>query len=142
MAANRVRVAALLRGHHGDEDAVLSAEIAAHRGDRTVLIPALETAFVPEQTLDVLGRDPDFGVVLMVARNPRTRPETLERIYREAKYPPYFFQALAANPHTPVPVLRALAQHTHENSGIAPALSRNPSTMPGSSSTIKMLAIV
>jgi hypothetical protein len=128
IAANRVRIAALLRGHPGDEDAALSAEIAAHRGDRTVLIPALETAFVPEETLDALGRDSDLGIVLIVARNPRTRPETLERIYRGASYPPYFFQALAANPHTPVPVLRDLAQHSHENSGIAPALASNPST--------------
>jgi hypothetical protein len=130
IAANRVRIAALLRAQPGEEESVLSAEIAAHRHDRTVLIPALETAFVPEDMLDALSRESDLGIVLMVANNRRTRAETLEHIDRRATYPPYFFQALAANPHTPQPVLRELAHRSSENSGIAPALTHNPSTPP------------
>ena len=109
IAENRRAIELLLRDNQGREGAALDAEIGRHRGDRTFLIPALEMPFVSEEVLDGLSANDDLGVVLTVARNPRTRSDTLERIYRTSSYPPYFFQALAAHKNTPLAILRRLA---------------------------------
>jgi len=106
---NRVRIARIVQEHPGNESAALDAEIERHRTDRTFLIPALETSFVSAETLDRLASDSDLTIVLWVARNPRTRSETLERIYRTSRYPRYFFQALAEHKNTPRDVLDAIA---------------------------------
>jgi len=106
---NRVRIAQLVQEHAGNESAALDAEIEQHRTDRTFLIPALETAFVSEEALDMLASDSDLTVVLWVSRNPRTRSDTLGRIYRTSSYPRYFSESLAVHRNTPREVLDALA---------------------------------
>lgn len=125
---NRIQIARIIHEHVGDEGAALDGEIERHRTDRTFLIPALETSFVSEATLDRLGSDSDLTVVLWVARNPRTRSDTLERIYRTSSYPPYFFQALAEHRNTPVDILRTLATHSEPLGPLDGALARNPSS--------------
>jgi hypothetical protein len=125
---NRLTIARLIHDHAGNESAALDAEIERHRTDRTFLIPALETSFVSEDTLDRLASDRDLGVLLSVARNPRTRSGTLERIFRTSSYPPYFFQALAEHKNTPVGVLRTIASDAARPSLLDRAFARNPST--------------
>jgi hypothetical protein len=127
IAGNRIEIARILQEHAGNEGAALDAEIEQHRSDRTFLIPALETSFVPEETLDRLGSDSDLSVVLAVTRNPRTRSDTLERIYRTSSYPPYLFQALAEHKNTPVNILRTIATHPEPLSSLDGDLARNPS---------------
>ena len=90
------------------EDAALDAEIVKHRSDRAFLLAALETHFVTEARLDELSAN-GLGTVLAVARNPRTRSDTLARIYRTNADPSYFFQALALHPNTPVEHLQMAA---------------------------------
>lgn len=126
---NRLRIAQLLRDNEGHEGAALDAELERHRGDRAFLIPALETRFVSEERLDQLSTLDDLGVVLWVARNPRTRSDTLERIYRASSYPPYFYQALAEHRNTPVGILRSLASQPGPIDGgmLERALAHNPS---------------
>jgi hypothetical protein len=109
ISENRLVIAQLVRNNAGHESVALDAEIERHLGDRAFLIPALETPFVSEDRLDALGANGDLGLVLMTVRNQRTRPDTLERIYRTSAYPSYFFQALAEHRNTPVAILRRLA---------------------------------
>jgi hypothetical protein len=82
---------------------------------------------VSEATLDRLGSDSDLTVARGVARNPRTRSDTLERIYRTSRYPPYLFQALGEHRNTPVDILRGMATHPEPLSSLDAALARNPS---------------
>jgi hypothetical protein len=124
---NRLKIARLIQENAGNESAVLDAEIEKHRGDRTFLIPALETAFVSEDRLDQLSAHDDLYVVLSVARNPHTRSDTLERIYRKSSYPPYFFQALAEHKNTPIDILRTLASHSGPITMLDRSFARNPS---------------
>ena len=124
---NHLKIAQLIRENPGNEIAALDTEIDKHRGDRTFLIPALETPFVSEDRLDQLSAHDDLNVVLSVARNPRARSDTLERIYRQSSYPPYFFQALAEHKNTPVDILRSLARHPEPIGSLDVALARNPS---------------
>jgi len=124
---NRLKIARLIQENAGNESAVLDAEIEKRRFDRTFLIPALETAFVSEDRLGQLSANDDLSVVLWVARNPHTRSDTLERIYRKSSYPPYFFQALAEHKNTPVDILRTLASHSEPVTMLDRAFARNPS---------------
>jgi hypothetical protein len=75
---NRTKITQIIHEHTGNESAALDAEIKKHATDRTFLLPALETSFVPEDTLDRLASNGDVNVVLWVSRNPRTRSDTLE----------------------------------------------------------------
>jgi hypothetical protein len=124
---NRQRIRQLLHDNPGRED-LLDAEIGEHRDDRTFLIPALETEAVSEDRLDELSRSPDLGVVNSVARNRRTRPQTLAHIFRTGNTPFYFYQALAENPNTPADVLRSLSSHPEPMSPLNLPLARNAST--------------
>ena len=125
---NTAMIRQLLRDNPGHEAAALEAEIDKHRDDRTFLIPALETEFVSSGLLDRYSRFHDLGVVLAVARNQRTQADTLDWIYRNSSYPPYFFQALAENKNTNVEILRKLSEHPEPHMSLAGSLSRNPST--------------
>ena len=128
MGENRASIRELVRQNPGRETAALEAEIEKHRGDRTFLIPALEMEFVSEDTLDRLSRSSDLGIVLMVARHQHARAQTLDWIYRNSTYPPYFFQALAENKNTNAEILRKLFSHPEPQFSLAAPLSRNPST--------------
>ena len=61
-------------------------------------------------------------------RNPNASARTLERVYRTASYPDYFYQALAAHHNTPPTLLRALHQNPGVISGLDIWLAGNPST--------------
>jgi hypothetical protein len=86
---------------------------------------------VSEATLDRLASNSDLSVVLRVSTNPRTRPDTLERIYRTTSYPPYFFQALAEHRNTPVEILRRLATDPEPLVSLDSALAREPISAEG-----------
>ena len=113
IAAAREAIAELMRQNAGNEDAVLEAEITRRLEDRNFLIAALETPFVTEDRLDWVRAQGDL--VLSVARNPRTRSNTLDRIYQKANSAPSRynqraeFQALAQHANTPAAILRAIA---------------------------------
>jgi hypothetical protein len=125
---NRTKIAALVQQNGERAGLVLNNEIEKHRSDRTFLIPALEASVVPEDTLATMSRSGDLGVVLAVARNGRTPPKTLDWIYRSSTYPPYFYEALAANKNTPPAILRMLAnQSALEAKTMDRALASNPS---------------
>ena len=131
VTAARQRIAALVRDSAGNDDAVLETEISAHLDDRNFLIAALETPFVTEDRLDWLraqGR-----LVLVVARNPRTRPDTLDKIYQRAntaaaRYNQRSeFQALAQHKNTPPSILRAIADDPMFSGTFDRDFARNPS---------------
>ena len=104
----RKDIAALVAESPGDEQRALEAAIGKSGDDRAFLIAALESTFVSAATLDRLSRSDDMGVVLMVARNPKTPAAVLERIHRSSAYPDYYAQALAANENTPPGILREI----------------------------------
>jgi hypothetical protein len=130
---NRMGIARLIRENPGHESAVLDAEIDTHLGDRNFLIPALETAFVSDDRLDQLSTHDDSAIVTSVARNARTRSDTLERIYRKSSRQQYFFQklaefqALAAHKNTPVAILTTLAALPEARGSLDRWFADNPS---------------
>jgi hypothetical protein len=128
---DRLRIAEMMQKNPGTESTALDAEIERHIGDQSFLTAAVETAYVSEDRLDQLStRD---GLVLSVARNPRTRSDTLERIYRKSAGATHGyqmlpeFQALAAHKNTPLDILRAIANGPESNPLIDRALAGNPS---------------
>lgn len=122
------RVQTLVRANPDGEEDALAAELDAHPDDDRLLAAALETPFVSPDRIAALVDARREVVFQQIARNSRTRPDTLERLYRTCSYRPLYYQSLAANPHTPESLLRELAARKSENSLIAPSLIRNPST--------------
>jgi hypothetical protein len=127
IAKNTAAIQHLLMANPGHEMTALEAEIAKHHDDRTFLIPALKIEFVSPATLDRYSRLSDLGVVLSVARNQRTCGDTLDWIYHNSSYPPYFFDALAENKNTNADTLRRLYEHPEPQMLLGRSLSRNPS---------------
>ena len=84
------------------------ALLRANRGNRELVLAALERPQVSAALLDTFARSPDLGIALQAIRNPNASPETLERIYRMHQYRDYFVQALAAHANTPTPILREI----------------------------------
>jgi hypothetical protein len=85
---------------------------------------------VSAATLDTVAYAGDLNVTLEAIRNPNARAETLQRVYRTASYPDYFYQALAAHHNTPDSVLRKLHRNPGVISGLDIWLAGNPSTPP------------
>jgi hypothetical protein len=107
-ARERRALADTLARSPGRESEVVNERIRARRNDRALLLAALESPYVSADVLDTLADSPDLGIALEAVRNPNARAETLARVYRERSYPDYFFQALAAHPHTPPDILREI----------------------------------
>ena len=122
---NTKELASLLSANPGKESNILSQR-AAQTNDRTVLIPIAKNTFASADLLETLSRSTDFGVVLTVVRNKNTTSKTLEWIYKNHRYPKYFYVSLSGNPNTPDTILRELYDKRARNSGIAWNLARNP----------------
>ena len=128
IARDREEIAAKLIANKGRERAWLDSAIRARITDRAFLLAALPNDSVSPAVLDTVATGSDLNVTLEAIRNPNTRAETLERVYRTASYPDYFFQALAAHRNTPPSLLRALHQNPGVISGLDIWLSGNPSS--------------
>ena len=126
---NTKELASLLSASPGKESDILGQR-AAQTNDRAVLIPIAGNTFASADLLETLSRSADFGVVQTVARNKNTASKTLEWIYRNHRYPPYFYMNLSGNPNTPDAILHELYDKRAENGGIAWNLARNPN-LPG-----------
>jgi hypothetical protein len=96
--------------------------------DRAFLLAALPNDSVSPEVLDTLANSTDLNVALEAIRNPNTRPETLEHVYRTKSYPDYFFQALAAHHHPPPGVLLELYRKPRTIMTLDIWFAGNPST--------------
>ena len=128
IAHDRDQIAAALTANPGRERIWLDSAIRARFNDRAFLLAALPSDSISPDILDSLARSNDLGVTLEALRNPNTRPATLERVYRTASYPDYFFQAIAAHRNTPPGVLRELYARPGTISGLDIWFAGNPSS--------------
>jgi len=124
----RKQLKAALAENPGLELAVVEALISANLSNRNFLLPLLETPYVVPATLDRLAANDDLGIALSAVRNPACPSETLARIYREHRYPDYFFQALAAHANTPTDVLVDLYRRPATIMGLDRSFAKNPAT--------------
>ena len=122
-------IQAMLQTNRGHEAEVLNPLIAGRTNDRSFVIAALQQPFVSADLLDRLANTKDLGTELSVARNPNCRGETLARLYRTSSYPPYLYQALAAQPHTPPEIMREIYYHKPQLiMGLDHWFAQNPAT--------------
>jgi hypothetical protein len=108
ISRDRDSIATALKQNPGRERAWLDSSVRTRMTDRAFLLAALPNDSMSPDLLDTLANSPDLNIALEAVRNPNTRPETLEHVYRTKSYPDYFFQALAAHRHTPPNVLLEL----------------------------------
>ena len=127
IARDRDEIAAALQSNPGRQRLWLDSAIRARIDDRAFLLAALPNDSVSPEVLDTVANGRDLNTTLEAIRNPNTRAETLDRVYRTASYPPYFFQALAAHKNTPPDVMRKLYTQ-HDITGLDIWFAGNPST--------------
>lgn len=130
IARDRGEISEALKTNSGRERVWLDSAIRARMNDRAFLLAALPNDSVSAATLDTVAYAGDLNVTLEAIRNPNARAETLQRVYRTASYPDYFYQALAAHHNTPDSVLRKLHRNPGVISGLDIWLAGNPSTPP------------
>ena len=106
----------------------MDSAIRAHMNDRAFLLAALPRDSISPDILDSLANSGDLNIALEAVRNPNTRPETLEHVYRTKSYPDYFFQALAAHRHTPPNVMLELYRRPRTITGLDMWFAGNPAT--------------
>jgi hypothetical protein len=128
IASDREMIAAVLKQNPGRERAWLDSSIRTRMNDRAFLLAALPNDSISPEILDTLANSADMGIALEAVRNPSTRAETLDRVYRTKSYPDYFFQALAAHHHTPPIVLRELYLRPRTIMGLDIWFAGNPAT--------------
>ena len=128
IARNQKSISASLEQNRGREGAFLDSSIRANRNDRTFLIAALPNDSISPALLDTLANHPDRGIASMSVGNPGTRAETLSRIYRQKKFPDYFYQTLAAHRNSPPDVLRGIYRNPGVMSNLDIWLAGNPGT--------------
>jgi len=128
ISRDRDSIATALQQNPGHERAWLDSSIRTRMTDRAFLLAALPNDSVSPEILDTLANSPDLNIALEAVRNPNTRPETLEHVYRTKSYPDYFFQALAAHHHTPPNVLLELYHRPQTITGLDIWFAGNPST--------------
>ena len=128
ISRDRKLIAAGLKENPGRERAWMDSSIRAHMNDRPFLLAALPRDSISPEILDSQANSPDMGIALEAVRNPNTRGETLERVYRTKSYPDYFFQALAAHHHTPPNVLLDLYHRPATIMGLDIWFAGNPAT--------------
>jgi len=128
ISRDRDSIATALKQNPGREQAWLDSSIRTRMTDRAFLLAALPNDSVSPDILDTLANSPDLNIALEAVRNPNTRPETLEHVYRTKSYPDYFFQALAAHHHTPPNVFLELYHRPQTITGLDIWFAGNPST--------------
>ncbi|HEX3534217.1 MAG TPA: hypothetical protein VHT23_08340 [Gemmatimonadaceae bacterium] len=127
IARDRATIAAALKANPGRQRVWLDSAIRSRMKDDAFLLAALPNDSISPDILDSLANSPGLNIALEAVRNPGTRPETLERVYRTQSYPDYFFQALAAHHNTPPSVLLKLYRHPGMMTGLAIWFAGNPS---------------
>jgi hypothetical protein len=128
ISRDRDTIAAALKANPGRQRAWLDSSIRTRMTDHAFLLAALPNDSISPDLLDTLANSPDLNIALEAVRNPNTRPETLEHVYRTKSYPDYFFQALAAHRHTPPNVLLELYHRPQTIMGLDIWFAGNPST--------------
>ena len=128
ISRDRDSIAAALKSNPGRERTWLDSSIRTRMTDRAFLLAALPNDSMPPGLLDTLANSTDLNIALEAVRNPNTRPETLEHVYRSKSYPDYFFQALAAHRNTPPKVLLELYHRPQTIMGLDIWFAGNPST--------------
>ena len=128
ISRNRDTITAALKANPGDERAWLDSSVRTRMTDRAFLLAALPNDSMPSGLLDTLANSTDLNIALEAVRNPNTRPETLEHVYRTKTYPDYFFQALAAHRNTPPAVLLELYRKPRTIMMLDIWFAGNPST--------------
>jgi len=128
ISRDRDSIAAALKANPGRERAWLDSSVRTRMTDRAFLLAALPNDSMPPGLLDTLANSTDLNIALEAVRNPNTRPETLEHVYRTKTYPDYFFQALAAHHNTPPNVLLELYHRPQTIMGLDIWFAGNPST--------------
>ena len=127
--SNRRQLAQRLAAAPGREGEIID-RMSLQTKERTWLIPLASNPHASPETLDRLSDSGDFGVALSALRNAHVPTHAIVRVYRNHSYPNYFFSTLAGNANSPDWLLRELYQKRQQNTGIAPALAKNPAT-PG-----------
>src|SRR5256714_5263964 len=127
IARHREDIAAALQSNPTRQRAWLDSAIRARINDDAFLLAALPNDSVSPEVLDSAANGRDLNTTLEAIRNPNARAATLERVYRTASYPPYFFQALAAHRNTPPDIMRKLYTQ-HDITGLDIWFAGNPST--------------
>ena len=128
ISRDRDSITAALKASPGRQRAWLDSSIRTRMADRAFLLAALPNDSMPPGLLDTLANSTDLNIALEAVRNPNTRPETLEHVYRSKSYPDYFFQALAAHHNTPPNVLRELYRKPRTIMTLDIWFAGNPST--------------
>lgn len=103
-------------------------ELEKTKPERATLLAILERIECPITLLEKYAKHDDLGLVLTVAKHPKTPGENLEYIFRKQRFPFYYYSTLAANPNTPPAILRELFQLRDKNTLIVPNLKSNPKT--------------
>ena len=128
ISRDRTMIETALKENPGRERAWMDSSILARMNDRPFLLAALPRDSISPEILDSFAKSRDLGIALEAVRNPNTRPQTLERVYRTQSYPDYFFQALAAHRHTPPNVLLQLYRRPRTITGLDIWFAGNPAT--------------
>jgi hypothetical protein len=126
ISRDRDSIATALKQNAGRERAWLDSSIRTRMTDRAFLLAALPNDSVSPDLLDTLANSSDLNIALEAVRNPNTRPETLEHVYRTKSYPDYFFQTFAAHHHTPPNVLFELYHRRQTIIGLDIWFAGNP----------------
>ena len=125
---DRAFIAAGLGQNEHRQGAYIDSSIRARITDRAFLIAALENDSVSPTILDTLATSDDLGIALQAVRNPNTSRSTLRRLYLTHSNPPYFYQALAANPNTPPEIIQEIYTKPRVITGLDGWFARNPGT--------------
>lgn len=128
IARDRELIDSTLKENPGRQRAWLDSSIRTRMTDRAFLLAALPHDSISPELLDTLANSSDLGIALETVRNPGTKSETLERVYRSKTYPDYFFQALAAHRNTPAPILREIYRRPRTIGGLDIWFAGNSST--------------
>jgi hypothetical protein len=128
IARDRAMIASALNENPGRERVWLDSSIRARMDDPAFLLAAIPNDSVSPEILDSLANSAGLNIALEAVRNPNTRAETLERVYRTKSYPDYFFQALAAHRHTPPAVLLDLYRRPRTITMLDIWFAGNPAT--------------
>lgn len=113
--------------HQGQEEAWLESLVQEKKDDETFLLSILDQPELSTKTLDSLAEHKEMGVMLQVARHPKTSSATLEKIYATKQYPEYYYQALAMNTNTPPDILQKLHDHPSYMTNLDQNLAQNTS---------------
>jgi hypothetical protein len=128
ISRERDSITAALKLNPGHARAWLDSSIRTRMTDRAFLLAAIPNDSVSPDILDSLANSNDLWIALEALRNPNTRPETLERVYRTRSNAFRFSQVLAAHRHTPPAVMLELYRRPETSAYFDIWFAGNPAT--------------